>query len=124
MRSKMKCFAHKSLDVVGVCAYCGRALCTECVNAGNKARLSCSKPCSDSLEHAEKILETLLHQNLRTARASAFYCYLCAALSAVAAIVAWFILPSPFLILFTGGCAVVLLISGIWYGLAARKQKK
>jgi hypothetical protein len=25
-------------------------------------------------------------------------------------------LPSPFLILFTAGCAVVLLASGIWYG--------
>jgi hypothetical protein len=35
---------------------------------------------------------------------------------------AWFMLPSPFLILFTGGCAVVLLLSGFWYGRAAKKR--
>jgi hypothetical protein len=38
-------------------------------------------------------------------------------------VVAWFILPSPFLILFTAGCSVVLLLSGIWYGRTARKKK-
>jgi hypothetical protein len=31
-------------------------------------------------------------------------------------------LPSPFLILFTGACAVVLLASGIWYGRGAKKH--
>jgi len=58
----------------------------------------------------------------QSARASAFYCYVTAGLSAAAAVVAWFILPSPFLILFTAGCALVLLISGLWYGRAAQKQ--
>jgi hypothetical protein len=31
-------------------------------------------------------------------------------------------LPSPFLILFTGACAVVLIASGIWYGRGAKRQ--
>jgi hypothetical protein len=31
-------------------------------------------------------------------------------------------LPSPFLILFTGVCAVVLIASGIWYGRGAKRQ--
>jgi hypothetical protein len=57
----------------------------------------------------------MLQHGRQNAKASAFYCYLCAGLSAVAAIAAWFMLPSPFLILFTGGCALVLAASGFWY---------
>jgi hypothetical protein len=74
------------------------------------------------LSRTEKALEAILHQSIRSAQASAFYCYLCAALSAGAAIVAWFMLPSPFLIIFTAACAIVLTVSGIWYGRAARKR--
>jgi hypothetical protein len=43
-------------------------------------------------------------------------------MSAAAAVVAWFVLPSPFLIFFTGACAVVLITSGIWYGRGAKKK--
>ena len=68
------------------------------------------------------MLETILQQGVRSAQASAFYCYICAGLSAGAAVVAWFMLPSSFLILFTSGCAVTLLLSGIWYGRSARKR--
>jgi hypothetical protein len=61
---------------------------------------------------------------VQSARASAFYCYVTAGLSAAAAIVAWFMLPSLFLILFTSGCAVVLLLSGLWYGHATKNQNQ
>ena len=37
-------------------------------------------------------METILQQGVRSAQASAFYCYVCAGLSAGAAVVAWFIL--------------------------------
>jgi hypothetical protein len=67
-------------------------------------------------------LGTILQQSVRSAQASAFYCYLCGGLSAGAAVVAWFMLPSPFLIIFTGACAVALTLSGIWYSRAARKR--
>jgi hypothetical protein len=33
-------------------------------------------------------------------------------------------LPSPFLILFTGGCAVVLIASGIWHGRGQREASQ
>lgn len=119
----MKCVKHNENDAVAVCAYCGRALCPACIEEPKAPRVVCSLKCSQALAHSEQALETILSQSIRTARASAFYCYLCAALSAGAAIVAWFMLPSTFLILFTGGCAVVLLVSGVWYGRAARKQR-
>lgn len=120
--TRMKCLKHPSADAVAVCAYCGRAMCPSCIKSPNAARVACSDACAEALSRAEQALETILHQSMRNAQASAFYCYLCAALSAGAAVVAWFILPSPFLIMFTAGCAVVLLVSGIWYGRAARKQ--
>ena len=118
----MKCFNHKVTDAVAVCAYCGRALCPECVQSPVMPRLVCSEPCAEALAKEGKALQLLLQQSARNAQASAFYCYLCAGLSAGAAVAAWFMLPSPFLILFTAGCAVALLISGIWYGRAARKR--
>jgi len=89
----------------------------------------CSTACAAALTHNDDafhqlstITFQLLEQSVRSARASALYCYLGAGLSASAAVVAWFMLPSPFLILFTSGCAVVLVLSGIWHGRAAKKQ--
>lgn len=67
-------------------------------------------------------MQMMLQQGRQNAKASAFYCCLCAGLSAVAAIAAWFMLPSPFLILFTTGCALVLAASGAWYSRIARQD--
>lgn len=120
----MKCLKHIGTDAVAVCAYCGRAVCLECIKVPTAPRVVCSDSCARGLARGEQLLEAILNQSLRGARASAFYCYLCAGLSAGAAVVAWFMLPSMFLILFTGGCAVVLLFSGIWYGRAAGKQRE
>ena len=57
------------------------------------------------MTYADQALQMILQRSVQSARASAFYCYLTAGLSAAAAIVAWFMLPSLFLILFTSGCA-------------------
>ena len=83
----------------------------------------CSSECEAALTHADQALQMILQRSVQSARASAFYCYLTAGLSAAAAIVAWFMLPSLFLILFTSGCAFVLLLSGLWYGHATKKPK-
>jgi hypothetical protein len=118
----MKCLKHTQTDAVAVCAYCGRAVCQDCIQNPAALRIVCSANCSEALSRGEAALQQILQQSVRNAQASAFYCYVCAGLSAAAAVVAWFMLPSPFLILFTGGCATVLLLSGIWYGRAGRKR--
>jgi len=118
----MKCLRHNANDAVAVCSYCGRALCSECIHNPSAPRLVCSSSCAEALARGEWALGMILQQSMRSAQASAFYCYVCAALSAAAAAVAWFMLPSPFLILFTSGCAVVLLLSGIWYSRAGSKH--
>ena len=110
----MKCISHNS-EAVAICAYCGRALCSECVHSPEAVRIVCSQRCADALAESEKGMLMMLQHGRQNAKASAFYCYLCAGLSAVAAIAAWFMLPSPFLIFFTGGCALVLTASGVWY---------
>ena len=115
----MKCSRHNA-EAVAVCAYCGRAVCEGCVQPSNSPRIVCSNDCATALAQADLALQTILRRSAQSARASAFYCYVSGGLSAAAAVVAWYMLPSPFLMLFAGGCAVVLIASGIWYGRGAK----
>jgi hypothetical protein len=117
----MKCTKH-SAEAVAVCAHCGRALCSDCIQSPTAPRMVCSSDCATALRRADQALQMILLRSAQSARASAFYCYVSGGLSAAAAVVAWFMLPSPFLILFTAACAVVLIASGIWYGRGAKRQ--
>jgi len=124
----VKCVTHDS-EAIGVCVYCGRAVCGDCAVTGvasqkdsQPQRLICSSRCSEAAQQNEKVLRLLLQKSVENSRASAFYCYLCSLLSGAAAVVAWFMLPSPFLILFTAGCSIALLLSGWWYGRVASKR--
>jgi len=117
----MKCAAHQA-EAVAVCAYCGRALCPECAKPSPTQRMVCSDACADALARNDRAMRLILDKSVQNARASAFYCFLCGALSIAGAVGAWYYLPSPFLIAFTGGCGVVFIASGIWYSLIARKQ--
>jgi len=117
----MNCFKHPA-NAIAVCSYCGRAMCKDCVTSPTATRITCSPECGSALAKNDRAMQLLLQKSVQSLKASAFYCYLCGGLSAAAAVVAWFILPSTFLILFTGACAVVLAASGAWYSLAAKKQ--
>src|SRR5450432_1984101 len=117
----MKCLTHNS-EAVAICAYCGRALCADCAKPNATQRMVCSDNCAAALTRDDKAMQLILQKSLQSARASAFYSFLCGGLSAAAAIGAKFYLPSPFLIWFTAGCSVVFIASGIWYGRIAKKQ--
>jgi hypothetical protein len=119
--SHMKCSRHQT-EAIAVCAYCGRALCADCVPALSAPRMVCSADCAATLARNDKALQLILQKSFQSARASAFYSFLCGGLSAAGAIGAYYYLPSPFLIWFTAGCSVVFLASGVWYGIIARKQ--
>jgi hypothetical protein len=118
----MKCFNHNAAEAVAICAYCGRAVCPDCVSAPAAARIVCSMECGSSLAREGKAVELLLEKSAQSAKASAYYCYLTSGLSAGAAVAAGFMLPSPFLIYFTAACALVLFAAGFWYGRVARKH--
>jgi hypothetical protein len=82
----------------------------------------CSATCAAALTRNDKALESVLEKSLQSARASAFYSFLCGGLSAAGAVGAKFYLPSPFLIWFCAGCSLVFIASGVWYGRIARKN--
>jgi hypothetical protein len=117
----MKCITHQA-ETVAICAYCGRALCIDCAKPNATHRMVCSDTCASALTRNDKALELILQKSFQSARASAFYSYLCGGLSAAGAVGAWFYLPVPFLVWFCGGCSVVFIASGIWYGRIARKR--
>lgn len=117
----MKCFVHP-VEAVGSCAYCGRGLCPDCAKPSVDARLVCSGICATALTRTDKALEQILQKSFQSARASAFYSYLCSGLSAAGAVGAYFYLPVPFLVWFTAGCSVVFLASGVWYSRIAKKR--
>jgi len=117
----MKCSKHGQ-EAMGVCVYCGRALCPECSRNNSNPRLVCSEACDTSLAKSDRALQMILQKSEQGLRANALYCYMCGILSLLAALLAWFLLPMPFLIYFCVGCGVVLLVSGFWYGRTARKQ--
>jgi hypothetical protein len=118
----MKCHLHPA-EAIGICAYCGRGLCPDCAKpATATSRLVCSPECFAILARNDKAMESILQKSVQSARASANYNYLCAALSAGGAIGAYFYLPLPFLIIFIGACSVIFLATGWWHGRIARKQ--
>lgn len=117
----MKCTAHQA-EAVAICACCGRALCVDCAKPSATQRMVCSDNCAAALTRNDQALELILQKSFQSARASAFYSYLCGGLSAAGAVGAWFCLPVPFLVWFTAGCSVVFIASGIWYGRIARKR--
>jgi len=117
----VKCSKH-SAEAVAICAYCGRALCSDGIQSPTAPRMVCSNDCAVALMRADRAMQMILQRSAQSARASAFYCYVSGGHSTAAAVVAWFMLPSPFLILFTGACAVVLIASGIWHGRGAKRQ--
>jgi predicted nucleic acid-binding Zn ribbon protein len=117
----VKCARHNA-EAVAICTYCGKALCPDCAKSFNAPRMVCSNECAAALSRNDQTMQLLLQKSLQSAKASAFYCYLCGGLSLAAAVGAYFYLPSPFLIFFTAGCGIVFIISGIWYGRMAGKQ--
>jgi len=85
--------------------------------------MACSTTCQAALSRDANAVQLVLAKSVQNARASSFYSYLCGGLSAAAAVTAWFILPSPFLIYFTAACAFVFFAAGFWYGRGAKQPK-
>ena len=83
----------------------------------------CSETCGAALTRGDQAMDLILQKSLQSARASAFYSYLCGGLSAAGAVGAYFYLPVPFLMWFTAGCSVVFIASGVWYSRIASKSK-
>jgi len=118
----MKCAAHNA-EALAVCSWCGKALCRDCAKTSESQRMVCSDQCAAALARESKAMDLVLQKSLQNTRASAFYFFLCGALTAAGGVGAWFYLPSPFLIWFCAGCTAVFIASGLWYLRIARKSR-
>jgi len=117
----MKCAAHQG-EAVGVCAWCGRAVCAVCGKPSESRRLVCSDDCSSALARESRAMDLILRKSVQSARASAFYSFLCGALSAGGAVGAWHYMFPAFLIWFCAGCSVVFFASGLVFAAIARRD--
>jgi hypothetical protein len=117
----MKCSVHQH-EALAICTYCGRALCADCVRTAPSQRLICSDACAAALSRNDRALTLLLQKSRQSARANAFYSFLCGGLSAAGAVGAAVYLPVPFLVWFCAGCSLVFLASGTWFGWIAKKS--
>jgi hypothetical protein len=118
----MKCAAHNA-EAIAVCSWCGKALCRDCAKTSESQRMVCSDQCAAALTRESKAMDLILQKSLQNSRASAFYSFLCAGLSAAGAIGANSYMHVPFLIWFCVGCAFVFTASGCWYLWIARKSR-
>ena len=118
----MKCSTHNA-EAIAVCSWCGRALCPDCAKPSASQRMVCSDNCAAALGREAKALDLVLQKSLQNTRASAFYYFLCAALTAAGGVGARFYLQVPFLIWFCVGCSIVFTASGAWYLWIARKSR-
>src|SRR5437879_11212918 len=73
----MKCFKHNTTEAVAICACCGRALGHDCIQSSGGPWFVCSGECAEALSRDSQAIQTILQQAMRSAKASAFYCYLC-----------------------------------------------
>src|SRR6476620_2449806 len=105
----MICAQHK-IQAVGVCAWCGRGVCADCSSVTATPRIVCSEVCQTALRKHERAIESILRKSVQSLRASAFYCFLCGVISLAAGIVAYYTLPSNFLIGFCGACGIALIL--------------
>jgi hypothetical protein len=112
----MKCATHKA-EAIGVCAYCGRAICSECVPVPQGTRMSCSEACAHSMSRGEQAIDLILSRSLRSVKAVAQLLYFfggCFIVVAVWTVVGLHESDMVGLILFGGG-GVIFIAAGVWY---------
>ena len=121
----MKCIQHDA-EAVAICPWCGRAMCAPCSSSASPVgrRLACSAECAQAMARSEGALEMLLQKSRQSARANSVYYLLCGGLSAGAAVASWYFVGIPFVTWLLSGSAVALLISGVWFGRAAKERMK
>jgi hypothetical protein len=119
----MKCSTHHE-EATAICAHCGRAVCSSCSQVTSSQRTACSDTCAQALAKADRAIDTILGRGIQMARASAYGCYLCGGLLVAFAIYAHRSYPQIRLAqLLAGVMGLALIVFGIWYHRAARKEE-
>jgi hypothetical protein len=53
----MKCINHDNVDAVGICKYCGRAICKQCILQNDLDVIVCSQKCLDEVTLGQDMVE-------------------------------------------------------------------
>ncbi len=117
----MKCSTH-NVEANGVCAYCGRAVCSQCSSLETGQRTACSLACSAALGKEEAVVELILKKNVQGARATAMFCYLLGLIFLISGLVMGIQTRQLVMFLFLGLSGMGMMIGGIFYGRIAKKQ--
>jgi hypothetical protein len=118
----MKCEPHSS-EAAAVCAYCGRALCSQCQRATSTPRIACSATCAEALAKADRAIQLTLGKSVQQAQATAFGSYVIGILSIVFALYGHHVYPQMARCnSLLGAFGVILIIWGFWFHSVSRKK--
>jgi hypothetical protein len=70
----MNCQKHNEL-AFGICAYCGRAVCSQCVSPNESLPLSCSRKCLEQIELKNLALRVFIDQSKTALKVTAYMLY-------------------------------------------------
>jgi hypothetical protein len=115
----MRCLAH-SAEAIGICIYCGRGVCQECV--GDSERLTCSAACAEQFAKLTVQTAGQLKAGKANIAATVLACYLSGPLFIISGIAGGAYLRSPVLFVFSTILGAALLVMGWFYARAAKEM--
>jgi uncharacterized membrane protein len=82
----------------------------------------CSPACGAALIRADAAVELIISKSVQTARAGVFAFYVLGGVFVACAILAAFMMPTPFLMVFLAIWGVVMIVVGFLYGRVSKRQ--
>ena len=111
----MQCSSHNNVNATGVCAYCGRGLCSECARLSSTGQLACSENCETKLVAAARSLNATGANTLRLKVVTSYAYFLLGAISVAFALFALTLEGYWLLALWAGPLGIAMILAGFWY---------
>jgi hypothetical protein len=111
----MKCRIH-SQEAIGICPYCGRAVCASCDRVPSSGRTACSPACAEALVQGEYAAQLTLRKHVQGARVAAYFLCVSGIAFVAFAIIGYLKEPRLFMPhLLAAVFGVILTIAGVAY---------
>jgi hypothetical protein len=116
----MICGAHSDRQAVALCVNCGIGMCGSCAQKSARGKYVCSGECAHAANLTDEAMAALTSRTQRSAKATAWFCWLLGGLCAPLGALALFG-EDKFLAVYLLGASAVFLFVGTWYGRIAAK---
>ena len=70
----MYCFNHEEKSASGICAFCGKAICKDCINFSKFQQLACSPTCASKSSNLSETIEQISSKTNSGCIVAAWYC--------------------------------------------------